>query len=141
MKRPRRNLVVAAVLCSLLALPACVFFEEEEEGTELSEMTASVAAFDFYFETETVILEPEVEATIEFTNNGSNLHSFSVPDLDVEVEAEPAETATVTFVTPDVPGPYEFFCKYHPDDMAGAITIGADQGVPDDTETEIEVDE
>ena len=140
MKRPRRNLLVAVLLGSL-ALSACVLFEDEEEDTELSQMTASIAAFDFYFETETVILEPEVEATIEFTNNGSSLHSFSVPDLDVEVEAEPAETATVTFVTPDVPGPYEFFCKYHPDEMAGAITIGADQGVPDDTETEIEVED
>ena len=141
MKRPRKNLVAAGILCSLVLLPACVLLEDEEEGTELSQMSASIEAFNFYFETETVILEPEVEATIDFTNNGSNLHSFTVPDLDVEIEAEPAESASVTFVTPDVPGPYEFFCKYHPDEMTGAITIGADGDVPDDTETEIEVDE
>lgn len=142
MKRPRRAPVWVLALTVFFAGPACVF-REEEEDPQLTETSAQVEAFDFYFQTTTIPLEPTVEATITLVNNGSALHSFSVPDLDVELEAEGGASGTVTFVTPDTPGAYEFFCKYHPEDMTGSLTIGAADAdpVPDETETEIEVED
>jgi len=146
--KQRRNHVLAALILSSLALGSgCALIQEDEEDPQLQQMSASVEAFDFYFQSTTVILEPEVEATVTLVNNGSALHSFTVPDFDAEVEAQGAETASVTFVTPDTPGPYEFFCKYHPDEMRGTVNVGAGdtdpdpvETVPDDTETETDVD-
>lgn len=141
MKRPRSVLVGLAAAALLLG-PACVVQDEDDEP-DLVKASAEVEAFDNYFKNTTVVLEPSVEATVTLTNNGSNLHSFTVPDFDVEVEAEGGATGTVTFVTPEEPGAYEFFCKYHPDEMTGAVTVGNDaDGAPEeDVETEVEVEE
>lgn len=143
MRRPRKGLVAVAAAFVFLGATSCVF-QEEDDDPQLTETEARIDAFDNYFKTTTVVLEPQVEATVTLVNNGSNLHSFTAPDLDVEVEAEGATSGSVTFVTPETPGAYEFFCKYHPDEMTGAVTIGSDADVvPEETdvETEVEVEE
>jgi plastocyanin len=139
-----KNLVlIGAALCVAL-LPACG--EEEEPGSSVSQ-TAELEAFDYYFEPTSLQVELGSEVTIEFTNNGSVLHSFSAPDLDVEVEAGNGEEATVTFTAPDQPGSFDFFCKYHADDMNGTISIGGgdapleeDPDETDDEDEDVEVD-
>lgn len=140
MKRPRKAIAGVAATVLLLAAPACVF-REEDDDPDLLQVSAQVEAFDTYFRNTTVVLEPDVEATVTLVNNGSALHSFTVPDFDVEVEAEGGTSASVTFVTPTTPGAYEFFCKYHPEDMTGALTIGSDaEAVPEETEIEVETE-
>lgn len=150
MSRPRsrlktkrlRNARVLLVSVLLLA-PACVF-QDDDDDPELRQVTASVEAFDFYFDPTTVILDAETEVTLTFTNNGSVAHSFSVADLDIEIEVEGAEAASTTFVTPSEPAAYEFFCKFHPEEMRGSLSIGTDETFEeeDDTETtETELEE
>ena len=140
MKKPRNGIALTAVVAFLLVGPACVV-NEEDDDPELTEMSAAVEAFDFYFRSTTVILEPDTEATVTLTNNGSALHSFSVPDLDVEIEAEGGESAQVTFATTGLAGAYEFLCKYHPEEMNGTLTVGADVDVDeDDDDVEVDVD-
>lgn len=140
MKRPRKTVVGIAAAVVLLGAPACVF-RQDDEDPELVQASAQVEAFDTYFRNTTIVLEPEVEATVTLVNNGSLLHSFTAPDLDVEVEAEGGESASVTFVTPETPGAYEFFCKYHPEEMTGAVTVGADaEAVPEETDVEVETE-
>ncbi|HWC14194.1 MAG TPA: cupredoxin domain-containing protein [Actinomycetota bacterium] len=140
MKKPRKWVAGVVALVLLVGAPACVF-REEDDDPELVQASAQVEAFDTYFRNTTVVLEPEVEATVTLVNNGSALHSFTVTDFDVEVEAEGATSASVTFVTPTTPGAYEFFCKYHPEDMTGALTIGSDaEAVPEETEVEVETE-
>jgi hypothetical protein len=94
-------------------------------------------------------VELGAEVTIEFTNNGSVSHSFSAPDLDVEVEAGNGQDATVTFTAPDQAGSFDFFCKYHADQMNGTISIGGgdapleedpDETDEDDEDVEVDVD-
>ena len=141
-KRLRNSaLLVSAVL---LLAPGCVF-QDEDDDPELRQATAGVEAFDFYFEPTTIILDAETEATITLTNSGSAAHSFSVPDLDIEIEVEGAESGDTTFVTPSEPGAYEFFCKFHPEEMRGSLSIGTDETFEeeddtDPTETELEED-
>jgi hypothetical protein len=65
---------------------------------------------------------------VTFKNNGSVSHSFSSPDLDVEQVVGSSDSATVTFTAPAEPGSFDFFCKFHPDQMKGTISVGgADQ--------------
>ena len=143
MKRPHRRRilgqVVGPVVVLLVVAPACIVTDDDDDSG-LVEMTAEVEAFDNYFKSTTVILEPDTEATVTFINNGTTLHSFTVPDLDIETEAESAETSTVTFATTGLAGAYEFLCKYHPDEMNGTLTVEADTDVDVDEDEKIEVD-
>ncbi len=141
MKTKRRpSVVVAGLLVIAAALPGCVFQEEDDEP-DLASASASVEAFDFYFEPTTVFFERAVEATVTLTNNGSVAHSFTVADLDVEVEVEPGSEASTTFVTPDEPIAYEFFCQFHPEEMTGSLSIGTDETFEDEDLTETDPEE
>ncbi|HEV3472222.1 MAG TPA: cupredoxin domain-containing protein [Actinomycetota bacterium] len=144
MKTKRRRSAAFLLVLVTLLVPGCVF-QDEDDDPELLQTAVAIEAFDFYFEPTTIILEAETEATITLTNNGSAAHSFSVPDLDIEIEAEGAEEASSTFVTPSEPGAFEFFCKFHPEDMRGSLSIGTDETFEeeddtDPTETELEED-
>ena len=138
MKRPPRRYLVGAAAVLLAIAPAC-FITEDDDDSGLVEMTAEVEAFDNYFKSTTVILEPDTEATVTFMNNGTTLHSFTVPDIDVEIEAESGETSTVTFATTGLAGAYEFLCKYHPDEMNGTVTVAADADVDVDEDVDVDV--
>ena len=139
MKRPPRQHILGLVVVLLAVVPACIV-DDDDDDSGLVEMTAEVEAFDNYFKSTTVILEPDTEATVTLINNGSTLHSFTIPDLDVEIEAESAETSAVTFATTGLAGAYEFLCKYHPDEMNGTVTVGADADVDVDEDAEVDVD-
>lgn len=96
-----------------------------------------VEAYDFYFEETSIVLELGADVTVDFTNAGENTHSFTVPDLDLEIEAESAETTEFSFELPNEPGLLDFYCKYHPDDMNGTISIGgADVPIEEGVEVE-----
>lgn len=84
--------------------------------------TLQVTARDFEFADTTPSAPSGTEVTVEFDNEGEAEHSFTVEDLDVEVEAEGGESATTTF-TADEAGTYQFHCEYHPDQMTGELTI------------------
>ena len=135
-KRPLRALSLALVAVTT-AFSGCVF-QEEDDDPELEQASTSVEAFDFYFEPTTVFFERGVEATVTLQNNGSVAHSFTVPDLDVELEVEPGNGASTTFVTPGEPLAYEFFCTFHPEDMTGSLSIGTDETFEDEDLTETE---
>ena len=130
---------MGAAVVLLAVAPACLVTDDDDDSG-LVGMTAEVEAFDNYFKSTTVILEPDTEATVTLINNGTTLHSFTVPDIDVEIEAESAETSTVTFATTGLAGAYEFLCKYHPDEMNGTLTIAADADADVDVDEDVDVD-
>lgn len=138
-----------ALLALALAVSACVFRDDDDDQAG-PVVQVAVTATDFAFDPTTIILDVDTTAEVTFSNNGSVLHSFTVPDFELEVEAEGGQSQTLTFAASDEPGSYEFFCKYHPNEMMGTISIGgvdAPGGVVDDdadveseTETEVEGD-
>lgn len=134
-----------ALLALVLLAGAC---GEEEGDSGAQEQALTIEAFDFYYETKTLLVEPGAEVTLTLENAGSVAHSVTVPDLDFELEAQSGESATSTFTAPDEPGSLDFYCKFHPEDMQGVISIGgADQPIEedvdeeDDADVEVEVDE
>ena len=117
----RRFGMVAASLLLALAGTAC----GEEQGNEPGiSQSLSLEAFDNYFDPTSLAVEVGAEVTIEFDNAGSVSHSWTSPDLDAEVEASGGESAELTFTAPNEPGSYDFFCKFHPDEMQGTISVG-----------------
>jgi cytochrome c oxidase subunit 2 len=81
-----------------------------------------VTAANFAFDPTTIEVEPGQEITVTLVNDDDAEHSFTVEDLDVEVEAHGGESADVTFTAPDS-GSVEFHCEYHPEQMRGEISI------------------
>jgi plastocyanin len=137
----------ARVLAGLM-LVAVVAFGCGDEGDDTGaavQNTLNVEAFDFYFEPTTLSVDVGAEVTIDFTNSGSVVHSWTSTDLDAEVEAGAGEESSLTFVAPAEPGSYDYFCEYHPDEMQGTISIGGSdeevEEVPEDEEDDdVDVD-
>jgi plastocyanin len=114
----RRAAGVALVAVALI-FGACGGDDDGGGGDGGSE-TLDVTARDFEF-ADTSPSVPAGEVEVQFTNEGEAEHSFTVEDLDVEVEAEGGESATTTFTAEA--GTYEFHCEYHPDQMTGELTV------------------
>lgn len=131
---------VIALACVLM-LGAVACGEEEDTDPAVSQ-ELTVEAFDYYFEPTALSVQLGAEVTIELTNAGTVSHSWTATDLDVEVEAGSGDEASVTFVAPNEPGSYDFFCKFHPDEMQGTISVGgSDEPVEERPENQDEDDE
>ena len=131
--------------CLLLAVLATACGEEQENEAAVSQ-SLTVETFDYYFEPTSLAVDVGAEVTIELTNNGSISHTWTATDLDAEVEASAGESGTVRFIAPDEPGSYDFFCRFHPDEMQGTISIGGsdepmeEQPEDDDDDDDDDVD-
>ena len=119
-------MVFAASL--LLFAAACGGGEEtstgssEDSGESADALPVTVTASDFAFDQET--LEGHATHTVDLTlvNEDDAAHTFTIDEMDVNVEAEGGAEAQTTF-TPEELGTFEYYCKYHPDTMKGKLTI------------------
>ena len=139
------KLVVVALAAVALVGAAC---GEEDTDSGAQEQTATIEAFDNYFEPTSFQFEPGAEVTLTLENGGSVAHSVTAPDLDFELEAQSGDTVDSTFSVPAEVGTFDFYCKFHPDEMKGTISIGGsdqpleeDVDTEDDEDVEVEVDE
>lgn len=130
----RSKLTLAMLAVFVIAAVAC---GEEDGDSGAQEQTASIEAFDNYFEPTSFQFEPGAEVTLTFENGGSVAHSVTAPDLDFELEAQSGDTVDSTFTVPSEVGTFDFYCKFHPDEMSGTISIGgSDQPLEEDVDTE-----
>ena len=153
-ERSRLRLALVALLAVMALVAASCGDDgddndnEDELGGGVDSQTVSIEAYDFYFEPTALSVERSTQVTLEFENLGENAHSFTIPDIDVEVESDGGDSGEITFSTPDEPGSLDFFCKYHPDEMTGTIAVGGvdepldedAEGVDDDAESEDDAD-
>lgn len=129
----KMSLLVAASLFTM-AGAAC----GDDEGDAAAQQQAfEVQAFDFYFEPTSLQFEPGAQVNLTLENGGGVAHSITIPDLDFEAEAQSGDSIENSFVAPTTPGSLDFYCKFHPDEMTGTISIGgADQPLEEDVDTE-----
>jgi plastocyanin len=59
--------------------------------------------------------------TLTVTNDGQALHSFTVPDGDIDQDVQAGESAEID-VSGVPSGTSDLVCKYHPE-MTGSITV------------------
>ena len=59
------------------------------------------------------------DSDVAITNTGSETHSFTVDDLEIDQVLEPGAEMII-----DLPGgeTIAFYCQFHPDQMFGTIT-------------------
>ena len=135
-----RKVSTVAGLMTLALLGASCGNEEGDSAAQ--EQSFTVEAFDFYFEPTSLQFEPGAEVNLTLENGGAVAHSITVPDLDFEAEAQSGDTISNSFVAPTTPGSLDFYCKFHPDEMEGTISIGgADQPIEEDVDQPEDDDE
>ena len=133
---------ISLILGAVALAVAGVACGEDGDDAGGQEQSFEVEAFDFYFEPTSLQFEPGARVNLSLVNNGEVAHSITINDLDFEAEAQGGDTIENTFTAPTDPGTLDFFCKFHPDDMKGTISIGgADQPIEEDVDTEDEDDE
>jgi plastocyanin len=127
--RVRRRAALLIACAAMLLFAACGnAYNNDSAGTT----SVTLEAFDFYFQPTTLAGNLGGQLDLTLTNNGENTHSFTSPDLDVEFEVSSGESASETISLPEEPGAYNFFCKYHPEDMKGVVTVGNSNEEPAD---------
>ena len=88
--------------------------------------TVEVTASDFEFQPTSLSVDPGAEVSVSLTNDGETAHTFTVSDVDFEVQAEAGASAEGTFTAPDS-GTIDYVCAFH-SNMTGTITVGDSAG-------------
>jgi len=96
--------------------------EAEPECADLTgEATAQIRMVDFSFDPFCAIVSADQK--IEFVNEGSNRHSFTVPKLDLDVPSGETKTTPKPIGEVLEPGQaHTYPCKYHPQ-MTGELRV------------------
>ncbi len=84
----------------------------------------TLSGIDNEFEPTDLTVPGGGEVTVEFTNNGETVHTFTSEELGFDTgNVLSGESKTVTFTAPD--GETEFVCTIHAesDDMVGTIVV------------------
>ena len=127
----RKRVIASLFAACLLVVGACGGGDEGEGGGETTDSGAdnggaeplpvTITAKNFAFDQDTITAHATHEVDLTFVNEDTTVHSFTIEDLDVDVEAEGGAEATATF-TPDEIGTFEFKCRFHPA-MTGELKV------------------
>lgn len=84
--------------------------------------TVTETAHEYAYGTPELTVSPGATVTLAFTNTGTVTHNMTQSDLNINQDAAPGSTSTITFTAPQS-GSFTFHCKYHPTQMMGTITV------------------
>ena len=128
--------VMAIAVLFSAGLGACGGSGGDDEGDDAAATTRptsgptpatdglDIATFDNYFDPKIITGEKGTLFQFDVINEGSALHNFSAPNVDMDIA--PGKRVTVEVVFPEQ-GDAEFFCKYHKVEsgMTGTLRAGA----------------
>ena len=77
---------------------------------------------DFSFDPAVIDIRLGDEIALELANDGEEKHNFTVNEFFVDKDLSSGEDADLSF-TPNEPGEFTFFCRFHPDRMQGSIRV------------------
>ncbi len=99
----------------------------EGEQAPAGGITESVSASGVAFDTDTIVLPADEEATLEFENADTvqhNIHILTAQGGESLFEGQIIGTETTTYtIDPLEPGEYFFQCDVHPDSMTGTVEV------------------
>jgi plastocyanin len=86
------------------------------------ETEIQLVASDFKFDKTSLDMRSGSQVKVELRNQGQAEHNFTFTEAGANQDVEAGEDATATFTAPAA-GSYQFFCKYHPSQMKGTVTV------------------
>jgi plastocyanin len=108
--------IAVFVAATVLSIVALVTYDNatEEEGD------VTVVAKDIEFQ-DTSLSASSGQVSVFVDNQDSTLHTFTIDELEVDLDIPAGKSARVTFSAE--PGEYTFYCVPHEADMEGTIQI------------------
>jgi plastocyanin len=67
-------------------------------------------------------LQAGQQVTVKVDNQDTVEHNFTLKEANADKDVEGGESVEVSFMAPAA-GSYQFFCKYHPSQMKGTVTV------------------
>ncbi|HEX2272533.1 MAG TPA: cupredoxin domain-containing protein [Acidimicrobiales bacterium] len=115
---------LAASGCGGDGPPVALEGKTNEHGTKTASDDLEVDAYDAYFAPTYIKASAGRQFAIELHNEGTTRHTFTGPDLGVDLELEAGGRRTVTIKAP-ASGHALFFCRFHQlHGMQGAVVVG-----------------
>lgn len=115
-----RSLATGAAAVFVVLTAFSVFSLVTYDSAVAQEGDVELVTKDVAFDPES--LEAESGQVAVFVDNEDTvLHTFTIEDLDVDLDVPAGKSARLTFDAE--PGEYEFFCQPHKDDMEGTLTV------------------
>jgi plastocyanin len=109
----RKPTLWAVALSVMLALAAC-----GGDGDGGGSTTDSLTMVDNEFQPSEFTAASD---SLSVTNEGEALHSFTLPDGNIDEDVQAGQSADIDLSGLD-PGTFDFVCKYHPE-MTGSLTV------------------
>lgn len=115
-----RSLAMGAAVVFLVASAYSVYETVSYDSAVAQEGDIELVAKDIEFQ-DTSLDAAAGEVSVFIDNEDATLHTFTIEDLDVDLDIPASKAARVTFDAE--PGEYEFFCEPHKEDMKGTLTV------------------
>ncbi len=112
-RRRRAGLLLPLAIATAVAMGGCGKQNGAEEAHPAAggtEQAITVDAHDMAFRPQTITVEPHGELVVTVENRGRLRHSFTIDDLDVDLDLEAGKSGSVR-VPADAP--LTFLCRYH----------------------------
>jgi plastocyanin len=107
---------------ALLGLTGC---GSGSDGSSSAPKAVTLNAYDNYYTPATITAQAGKKVTLQFKNEGTAEHNFSVKELGVDQDV-PAGKSTMVSFTPGSAGTLPFFCKYHNAvGMTGTVNVSS----------------
>jgi len=107
----------------------------DQPGEQGETVDIEMTIEDFSFDPSVIDIDLGDEISLELANDGDATHTFTVSEFLVEEELASGEDADLSF-TPNEPGEFTFFCRFHPDEMQGTIRIARAGETPAESESD-----
>ena len=109
---------LAVLMTAVVLLGACGGGEATVDEAAIPDLTAT----DFSFEPAELTGTVGEETAFEVANDGQAEHNVTIEELGVDEDIEAGAHVFVT-VTPEEAGEFAFFCKFHPEQMTGTLSV------------------
>lgn len=129
----RFALFLSVGLVAILALAACGGDDDNGNGDDNGGgdgTSLSMEMGEMYFDPDSIDASPGDEVSIDFNNEGTMLHDFTIDDLGgerIHVEVASGESDSTSFTIPDdASGEIEFYCTvpgHREGGMEGVINV------------------
>ena len=115
-----RSLAMGAVGIFVLGAIVSVIATINYDDAVAQEGDVELVTQDIEFKDESLDAEAG-EVSVFVDNKDNTLHTFTIDELDVDLDIPAGKSARVTFNAD--PGTYEFYCVPHKDTMEGTLTV------------------
>ena len=135
-----RYLIPLLAAAAALSIAACSEDDAagpgtNENGEQGETVDIEMTIEDFSFDPGVIDINLHDEISLELANDGEETHTFTVSEFLVDEEFASGEDRDVSF-TPNEPGEFTFFCRFHQDTMQGSIRVARPGETPDESESD-----